>query len=56
MRRLIMTGGNTMDIEDLARREGARDLRRSGLIKVKQGVTSGAVDSVCSRLVNLSNT
>jgi type IV pilus assembly protein PilB len=40
MQRLIMTGGNTMDIEDQARREAVRDLRRSGLIKVKQGVTS----------------
>jgi type IV pilus assembly protein PilB len=40
MQRLIMTGGNTMDIEDLARKEGVRDLRRSGLIKVKQGMTS----------------
>jgi type IV pilus assembly protein PilB len=29
-----------MDIADQARREGVRDLRGSGLIKVKQGLTS----------------
>ncbi len=38
--RLIMTGGNAIDIADQARREGVRDLRQSGLIKVKQGITS----------------
>ncbi len=38
--RLIMTGGNAMDIADQARREGVRDLRQSGLLKVKQGITS----------------
>jgi type IV pilus assembly protein PilB len=40
MGRLIMTGGNAIDIADQARREGIRDLRQSGLLKVKQGVTS----------------
>ena len=40
MQRIIMTGGNTMDLEDQARREGVRDLRQSGLIKVKRGITS----------------
>ncbi len=38
--RLIMTGGNAIDIADQARSEGVRDLRQSGLRKVKQGVTS----------------
>ena len=40
MRQLVMRSGNAMDIADLARKEGVRDLRQSGLIKVKQGVTS----------------
>lgn len=38
--RLIMTGGNAIDIADQARSEGVRDLRQSGLLKVRQGVTS----------------
>ncbi len=37
---IIMTNGNSMDIAEQARREGVRDLRQSGLLKVKQGVTS----------------
>jgi type IV pilus assembly protein PilB len=40
MRRLIMRGGNAMEVADQARLEGARDLRQSGLLKVKQGLTS----------------
>jgi type IV pilus assembly protein PilB len=40
MRRLIMRGGNAMEIADQARLEGVRDLRQSGLLKVKQGLTS----------------
>lgn len=38
--RLIMEGSNSIQIADAARQEGFNDLRRSGLIKVKQGVTS----------------
>ncbi|MES2353537.1 MAG: type IV-A pilus assembly ATPase PilB [Pseudomonadota bacterium] len=38
--RVIMTGGNAIDIADQARREGIKDLRQSGLLKVKQGLTS----------------
>ena len=38
--RIIMTGGNSMDIAAQARDEGVLDLRQSGLRKVKQGVTS----------------
>ena len=38
--RIIMTNGNSMDIAAQAQLEGVRDLRQSGLLKVKQGVTS----------------
>ncbi len=37
--RIIMEGGNAIQIADQAEREGVWDLRRSGLEKVKQGVT-----------------
>src|SRR3982751_211521 len=40
MGRIIMEGGNAMDIADQAAKEGVWDLRRSGLEKVKAGVTS----------------
>jgi type IV pilus assembly protein PilB len=40
MQRLILTGGNVIDIAEQAAREGVRDLRRSGLMKVMQGVTT----------------
>jgi type IV pilus assembly protein PilB len=40
MRQLIMRGGNSIDIADQARREGVRDLRQSGLLKVRAGITS----------------
>jgi len=40
MRQLIMRSGTAFDIAELARKEGVRDLRQSGLLKVKQGVTS----------------
>ena len=40
MRQLIMRNGTAFDIAELARKEGVRDLRQSGLLKVKQGVTS----------------
>jgi type IV pilus assembly protein PilB len=38
--RIIMEGGNAIDIADQAAKEGVWDLRRSGLEKVKQGITS----------------
>ncbi len=38
--RIIMTNGNSIDIAAQAQREGVKDLRQSGLIKVKLGVTS----------------
>ncbi|MFJ5447167.1 type IV-A pilus assembly ATPase PilB [Methylobacillus methanolivorans] len=40
MSRIIMKNGTSHDIADQAQREGVRDLRQSGLIKVKQGLTS----------------
>ena len=36
---IIMRGGNAQDIEEQAEREGHADLRKSGLDKVKQGLT-----------------
>jgi type IV pilus assembly protein PilB len=38
--RIIMEGGNAIEIGDAAARAGVWDLRRSGLQKVKDGVTS----------------
>jgi len=35
-----MRGGNALEIGDQARLEGIRDLRQSGLLKVRQGITS----------------
>ncbi len=40
MGRIIMEGGNAMQIADQAATEGVIDLRRAGLNKVKDGVTS----------------
>jgi type IV pilus assembly protein PilB len=38
--RIIMKNGTAHDIADQARIEGVNDLRRSGMLKVKQGLTS----------------
>ena len=40
MGRIIMEGGNAMQIADQANAEGVHDLRQAGLNKVKDGVTS----------------
>jgi type IV pilus assembly protein PilB len=40
MRQLIMRNGNSLDVAEQAQKEGVRNLRQSGLLKVKQGVTS----------------
>jgi type IV pilus assembly protein PilB len=40
MRLLIMRSGTSLDIAEQAQKEGVRNLRQSGLLKVKQGVTS----------------
>jgi type IV pilus assembly protein PilB len=38
--RIILSGGSAVDIGAQAAKEGVWDLRRSGLEKVKQGLTS----------------
>jgi len=40
MGRLIMEGGNSIQLADQADKEGYADLRRAGLRKVKSGMTS----------------
>lgn len=40
IQRLIMANGTALDIAVQAQKEGVNDLRRSGLLKVKQGLTS----------------
>lgn len=40
IQRLILANGTNMDIAEQARRDGVRDLRQSGLLKVKLGATS----------------
>jgi type IV pilus assembly protein PilB len=40
IQRIIMASGTSLDIAIQARKEGVNDLRRSGLLKVKQGLTS----------------
>ena len=40
MGRIIMEGGNAMQLAEQAKKEGIPDLRESGLLKVKNGITS----------------
>ena len=40
MQRLILAGATSLELEKQAKAEGVRDLRESGLLKVKQGMTS----------------
>jgi type IV pilus assembly protein PilB len=40
MRQVIMRNGTVLDIAEQGRKEGVRNLRQSGLLKVKQGLTS----------------
>jgi type IV pilus assembly protein PilB len=40
IQRIILTLGTAMDIAKQAQREGVRDLRQSGLVKVKHGMTT----------------
>jgi type IV pilus assembly protein PilB len=40
IQRIIMANGTALDIARQAKREGVKDLRTSGLLKVKQGFTS----------------
>ena len=46
--RIIMSNGNAIDIADQARAEGVNDLRRSGVLKVIQGLTSVAEVEACT--------
>jgi len=40
MNRIILSNGNASDIAIQAQKEGVRDLRQSGLLKIRQGLTS----------------
>jgi type IV pilus assembly protein PilB len=40
IQRIILSEGTAVDIADQARKEGIRDLRHSGLIKVRAGMTT----------------
>ncbi|MCL2829175.1 MAG: type IV-A pilus assembly ATPase PilB [Betaproteobacteria bacterium] len=46
IQRIIMANGTALDISEQAMREGVRDLRQAGLLKVRQGLTS--LDEVLS--------
>jgi len=46
MQRMIMSGASSLDLAAQAQQEGVKNLRESGLLKVKQGVTS--LDEVLS--------
>jgi type IV pilus assembly protein PilB len=40
IQRIILNNGNAMEIAAQAKKEGVKDLRESGLLKVKQGLTT----------------
>jgi type IV pilus assembly protein PilB len=40
IQRIILAEGTAMDIAEQAKKEGVRDLRQSGLVKVRAGVTT----------------
>ncbi len=40
MQRMVLAGANALDLTVQAKKEGIKDLRESGLFKVKQGLTS----------------
>jgi type IV pilus assembly protein PilB len=46
--RIIMKNGTVHDIADQAKLEGIKDLRQSGLLKVKQGLTSISEIEACT--------
>jgi type IV pilus assembly protein PilB len=46
--RIIMSQGNAIDIADQAKAEGVNDLRRSGILKAMQGLTSIAEVESCT--------
>lgn len=46
MQRMVLNGANAIDLTVQSKKEGVKDLRESGLLKVKQGLTS--LDEVLS--------
>jgi type IV pilus assembly protein PilB len=40
IQRIILAEGTAVDIAEQAQKEGVRDLRESGLVKVRAGVTT----------------
>ncbi|MES0873767.1 type IV-A pilus assembly ATPase PilB [Sinimarinibacterium thermocellulolyticum] len=48
MGRIIMEGGNAIDIADQAQKEGIKDLRQSALIKVRNGVIDLVQANACT--------
>ena len=40
IQKIVLEGGNAMKIADAAERSGVNDLRRSALVKAKNGITS----------------
>ncbi len=46
--RIILNNGNAVDIAEQAKKEGVNDLRRSGILKVMQGLTSIAEVESCT--------
>lgn len=46
--KIILANGNAMDIAEQAKKEGVNDLRRSGILKVMQGLTSIAEVESCT--------
>ena len=48
MGRIIMEGGNAIDIADQAKKEGIKDLRQSALKKVKDGLMDLAQANACT--------
>ncbi len=40
IKKLILAGGNAMELADLSKKEGINDLRASGILKIKQGITT----------------
>ena len=49
IQRIILTEGTAMDIAKQAELEGVRDLRQSGLVKVRSGATS------LEEIINVTN-
>ncbi|MFA5941877.1 MAG: type IV-A pilus assembly ATPase PilB [Sinimarinibacterium sp.] len=48
MGRIIMEGGNAIDVADQARKEGVKDMRQSALLKVKNGVIDLLQANACT--------